>query len=396
MASWILSLLGLLFVLAGPANADAGRIFGDIPPPPMIELQHRVKFGAVLPLSGPGAAIGESDRIGIELAVERMNDDGGVDGTPLEAVIEDSRTEAQAGLSAFKKLAEVDHIPAVIATATSVAMAIRPESERRAIVMFAESAHPGLTKDTSYVFRSFYRTDTANIKLVDYASSRKLQRIALLHAEEEWGEGARADLEKRLVLQNVPEGGKRLVLVRTESFAKSAADLKPQLLRIAAEKPDIVYVVGIGPAVALAYRQLRQLSLRTQVAGFMVCGQPDVISGARKEMEGTIGIEAQFDTAGNEYKYLKDRFEQRYAGRQLDQSVVMAFDAATIISKALRAGNVGGTEVREFILSRKKFLGAAGVIEFEESGDAKREMQLKTIKNGQCVPMAGSAPVDLN
>ena len=138
-----------LLALCSPAWAIPGHSvpLADISPPPhLFQRTERVKFGAVLPLTGPGAAIGESDRIGIEIAVARMNDDGGVNGTPLEAVIEDSQSEPRVGLSGFQKLADQDRVPAIIASLTSIVMAIRPESQRRGVVMFAESSNPELTK----------------------------------------------------------------------------------------------------------------------------------------------------------------------------------------------------------------------------------------------------------
>jgi branched-chain amino acid transport system substrate-binding protein len=392
MTRLLLFFLLSFFSFSSSAWATPGHSIplADISPPPqLLHRTERVKFGAVLPLTGPGAAIGESDRIGIEIAVARMNDDGGVNGTPLEAVIEDSQSEPRLGLSGFQKLADQDHIPAVIASLTSIVMAIRPESERRGVVMFAESSHPELTKKSAYVFRNFYRTDTANAVLLAHAQSQHLRRIALFHAEEEWGEAARTDLEKRLVEQTPGNPADRLVLVRTESFAKSATDLKPQLLTISKEKPDLLFIIGVGAPVASAYRQIRQLGLRSTVAGFMVCGQTDVFSTAKQDLEGTLAVEAKFDTAGQDYKYLVSELARRYPGRQIDQSTVMAFDAATIIAKALRAGNVGGTEVREFIVGRKRFLGAAGEIRFEDNGDSVRPMELKQIKGGVCVPVTG-------
>jgi branched-chain amino acid transport system substrate-binding protein len=73
-----------------------------------------VTIGAVLPLSGASATIGDDQRRGIELAVEEVNAAGGVLGGKLNVIVEDSGGRAPSALDAAKKLVTVDNVPAVI------------------------------------------------------------------------------------------------------------------------------------------------------------------------------------------------------------------------------------------------------------------------------------------
>src|SRR5690625_1410671 len=49
-----------------------------------------IRFGAVFVLSGDGAAYGQSQREGTELARDKINAAGGVGGRPIEVLFEDS------------------------------------------------------------------------------------------------------------------------------------------------------------------------------------------------------------------------------------------------------------------------------------------------------------------
>ncbi len=69
-----------------------------------------VSLGAVLPLTGSSASIGEDQRRGIELAVAKINAQGGVLGQKLQVKIEDSGGTANTALDATRKLATVDHV----------------------------------------------------------------------------------------------------------------------------------------------------------------------------------------------------------------------------------------------------------------------------------------------
>jgi branched-chain amino acid transport system substrate-binding protein len=73
-----------------------------------------IKLGAILPLTGTSASIGEDQRRGIELAVENLNAKGGVAGQKLDVVVEDSAGSPVTGLNAVRKLTQVDNVPLVV------------------------------------------------------------------------------------------------------------------------------------------------------------------------------------------------------------------------------------------------------------------------------------------
>lgn len=73
-----------------------------------------VDLGAILPLTGTSASIGEDQRRGIELAVENINAHGGVNGQKLNVLVEDSAGSPVTGLNAVRKLTQVNKVPLVV------------------------------------------------------------------------------------------------------------------------------------------------------------------------------------------------------------------------------------------------------------------------------------------
>ena len=63
-----------------------------------------IKLGAMIPLTGGGATVGESAQIAVELAVRNINAAGGIAGRPVQLVIADYQTDATAGVSEVKRL----------------------------------------------------------------------------------------------------------------------------------------------------------------------------------------------------------------------------------------------------------------------------------------------------
>ena len=76
--------------------------------------QDTTKIGAVLSLSGPAAAFGQTTANALELAAEEINANGGINGKHIELIIEDDATDGKKSAAAFTKLVTVDNVDAVI------------------------------------------------------------------------------------------------------------------------------------------------------------------------------------------------------------------------------------------------------------------------------------------
>jgi branched-chain amino acid transport system substrate-binding protein len=78
------------------------------------QAQETVQMGAVLSLTGANATVGEDVRRAVGLAVDKVNEQGGVLGRKFAVVIEDSGGNPTTALNAARKLVSVDKVPVVI------------------------------------------------------------------------------------------------------------------------------------------------------------------------------------------------------------------------------------------------------------------------------------------
>src|SRR5271170_28354 len=86
-----------------------------------------VRIGVTTILSGPYADRGQSEQYGVELALSRINEAGGVLGRPVEAFYGDNAADIPTGIAATKRLIEQQHVPVLLgALATPVTHAIMP------------------------------------------------------------------------------------------------------------------------------------------------------------------------------------------------------------------------------------------------------------------------------
>lgn len=86
-----------------------------------------VRIGITTILSGPTADRGQSEQYGAQLALDQINEAGGVLGRPVEAFYADNACKPDIGVPATKRLIEQQHVPVIIgALCTPVTRAIEP------------------------------------------------------------------------------------------------------------------------------------------------------------------------------------------------------------------------------------------------------------------------------
>src|SRR5437016_7088361 len=71
-----------------------------------------VKIGGVLPLTGSMAPITKKIAQAAELAIEHINQGGGVKGCPVQFILRDDQGQPTVGVDAAKYLVEVERVPA--------------------------------------------------------------------------------------------------------------------------------------------------------------------------------------------------------------------------------------------------------------------------------------------
>ena len=78
-----------------------------------------IKIGAVLAVTGPAAFLGDPELKTLQLYVEKINNEGGVLGRPLELVFYDDGSDASKANSFGKRLIEDDKIDVLIGGTTT-------------------------------------------------------------------------------------------------------------------------------------------------------------------------------------------------------------------------------------------------------------------------------------
>jgi branched-chain amino acid transport system substrate-binding protein len=214
-----------------------------------------IRIGLILPLTGGSADMGNSARIGAEVAVQEINEVGGYLGRPLELVIRDDKADNDTGLQHSQELVLKEHVVAAIGFCnTGVAMKSLDVFQTNKTVLIVPCATgTAITAKyppwDSYVFRTSARDQLQTQFLVDEVVKRGLKKVALLVDSTGYGDAGLQDLLAALERANL----KPQMVLRFKVGVKSLDDEMKQLKASGADSL-IGWTVGPEEGVISASR----------------------------------------------------------------------------------------------------------------------------------------------
>jgi branched-chain amino acid transport system substrate-binding protein len=264
----------LATAIAGLVTTAAPAIAQDKP---------KLRLGVALPLTGSQALFGTDQVRAAQWGVEDINKKGGVNGQPLEMIVQDTQADPQTGINAFNHLIGVDKVPVIAVAWSSVVQATAPVATRDttlALSIGASStkvAHLG-----DYVYTTYPLANVDVTALAKYVYNALGKRTgAVLYINNESGlEGGRVFRDVFTQL-----GGK---IVAYEAYDPTATDFTGMLLKVRVADPEIIHIQGLTPDTPQVIAQMRQLGMQQRVTSYSAGYNPQLIKQLGAAAEGFI------------------------------------------------------------------------------------------------------------
>lgn len=165
--------------------------------------ENEFRIGALTPLTGAGSPYGPGMLAAIKLAVEEINQAGGVLGKKVVVISEDDQTDPEAAVRAAKKLIEVNRVSAIIGTWSSgVTMAVLPLTTKAGIIEMNTSGAPEISKigkETGLVYRTQASNTLFGVVFSKVALKEGFKRAATMAFNNPSGLGNTQEFAKNFV-----------------------------------------------------------------------------------------------------------------------------------------------------------------------------------------------------
>ena len=231
-----------------------------------------IQLGAILSLTGAGGVYGPSSQKGMDLAVEKINNSGGVNGAKIALDTKDDASDRPQSAQVAQTLIQQGQLLALLGpTLSNSAVAVHPLAESFKIPILAVSTtgihivpdcnYPK-TDPCKYVFRDSLGEESAiptNIKVYSEAKHPSTGVLMVANDDKFSSDGGK-------IVQNTV-GSYGIQLLDTVQFSKTTADFATPVTKAVQKKPDVIFITSLGGIPAKIMIEARKQGFTGQFLG---------------------------------------------------------------------------------------------------------------------------------
>jgi branched-chain amino acid transport system substrate-binding protein len=346
-----------------------------------------VKVGLDYELTGNVATYGQGLTEGIELAVEEINNDGGVLGKKIELVKTDNKSDSAEAANVATKLATRDKVVAILGPATSGnTKGASPVAMQNKVPLISASATADdITVDSNgkvrqYIFKTCFSDSFQGVIMANFAfDDLKAKNAAVLvDSTSDYSKGLAKNFNERFK----DLGG---ATVTQQAYQAKDKDFRAVLTNIKGANPDVIYLPGYYEEVGLIVKQARELGLDVPILGGDGYDSPKLAEIAGKSVLNNVYFTNHYtskDTSPEVVKF-KEAFNKKY-NKEPDAFNALGYDMAKLFADALkRAGEPDREKLKEALESTKDFKGVTGTLSIDKNHNPVKSITILELKDGE-------------
>jgi len=346
-----------------------------------------LKIGTLLPQTGSLAFLGPPEFAGVDLAIQDINDAGGVNGKQVEKVDSDSGdTSTDTASQSVDRLLSNDVDAIVGAASSSVSLSVIDKIVGAGVLQIS----PANTSDelTTYDDKGLYfRTAPPDVLqgrvLGDLILADGNSTVGILALQDSYGTGLAESTTK-----SITDGGGEVV--ETVVYDPKAASFSSEVGKIKAADPEAIAVIAFDETKKIIPEMVKQgIGPSTEkvyfVDGNLAGYDKDFDKGTLEGVKGTLpGVAATDEFKGRLTDLKPDLTEFAYAPESYDATILVALaataagdDSGESIASQMQAVSTGGTKCESYqecvdLLADDEDIdydGVSGPVEFNDAGD---------------------------
>ena len=321
--------------------------------------QEKLKIGLITTLSGPAAALGQQQRNGLQLAIKTLGNRLG--GREVELLIQDDELKPDVAVSKVKTYVERDKVDFVVGPVFSnILQAImKPATDSGAFLISPNAGTSNFAgpECNANFFVTSYQNDQNHEVLGKYAQDKGMKRVFIMAPNYQAGKDALAGFKRYFKGDVLDE-----VYVPLNQL-----DYAAELARIAAARPEAIFVFLPGGMGVNFVKQFRQAGLADKVTFLSSFTVDESTLPAQQDAAlgffGGANWAPDLDTPQN--KAFVAAYEKEY-GAVPATYAFQSYDAALLIDSAVRSlkGNLGDKNAVRAALMKADFKSLRGGFKF--------------------------------
>ena len=336
-----------------------------------------ISIGVAVAQTSNVALLGQEQVAGVKIAEKYFNSKGGINGTPIKIVLQDTAGDESGTINAFQTLITKDKVVGIVGpTLSQQAFSADPIAERAKVpVLGPSNTAKGIPQIGEYIARV-----SAPVSIVapnSVAAALKInpqiKKVAVLYAQND----AFSKSETEIFQQTVKQ--RKLDVVTVQKFQTTDTDFQTQATNTIKLKPDLVIISGLAADGGNLIKQLRELGYKGLIIGGNGLNTSNVLSVCKALCDGVLIAQAYSpESAGEINSAFRSAYREQYKkeppqfSAQAFTAVQVYVDALTTIDKKTKISGLPINQLRTDLnkqLLAGKYQTPLGSIAFTPEGE---------------------------
>src|SRR4028118_592018 len=294
-----------------------------------------IPIGIALAQTSNVALLGQEQVIGAKIAEQYFNQKGGVNGTPIKLVFQDTAGDEQGTINAFNTLITQDKVVGIVGpTLSQQAFAADPIAEQAKVPVVAPSnTAKGIPEIGEYIARVSAPVAVVAPNAVKAALdiNPNIKKVAVFFAQND-----AFSKSETVTFQQAVTDTYKLELVTVQQFQTTDTDFTAQVTNALTAQPDLAIISGLAADGGNLVKQLRDLGFQGQIIGGNGLNTTNIFPVCGKQCDGILIAQAYSYETDNE---INTEFREAYKAKQSKeppQFSAQAFAGVQVFVEALR------------------------------------------------------------
>ncbi|HEX8396061.1 MAG TPA: ABC transporter substrate-binding protein [Pyrinomonadaceae bacterium] len=335
-----------------------------------------IKIGAIFSSTGVAGDYGKKSVSGVEMAVEMVNANGGINGKKVVVIYEDAKSSPKDALSAFRKLVDVDKTKIIVGDVYSSTTKVLIENLSQDTLLFAPGASkPDLVNINRNFLRNWTSDDFDGLAMANIVVGDSINEIATLTQVSDYT----VSLNEAFKKEFVNKGGKISI---QESFEGEKGDYRQVLNKLKSQNVKHVYLTALSKEMGTILKQSNEINFKPQWFTNLTVNTEDCKKIAGNSIEGVIFSKPfiNFEKLAQDGKKFIDLYKER-KGVEPDETVAHSFDAMNILFLALKNAGSNTPDLINYINNIKDYQGLSGKTTFDGKGGVLKDIEVLQMTN---------------
>lgn len=293
-----------------------------------------ISIGIAVAQTSNVALLGQEEVTGAKIAEAYFNKQGGINGTPIRLVFQDTAGDEQGAINAFNTLISQDKVVGIVGpTLSQQAFSADPIAERAGVPVIAPSnTAKGIPQLGKYISRvsAPVAVVAPNAIAAALKINPQIKKVAVFFAQND----AFSKSETGTFQETVKQKGLELATVQT--FQTTDTDFQSQVTNAINIKPDLIIISGLSADGGNLVKQLRELGYKGLIIGGNGLNTSNILPVCKALCDGIIIAQAYSPELKNE---VNTAFRQLYTEqnkKEPPQFSAQTFTGVQVFVEALR------------------------------------------------------------